>query len=269
MTDHTEESIALLDEGERTPSEAVRKVQRRTSVHPKPSLTPCITVALLLFVVVDLLAYLYIFRSILGDMSAEPELEFRKPYRGLDDLYDSGETNSSKHAPIENVPRVATIVNSEEPDKVYPLDEHRWLSAYGTVTPLDRHLRVSNTIHTILQFRVMDYGMEQCALALRLPAGEDNNVVKSAAIELCALDVSHQLDPRMLSWSTRPPCRGSVDTLRADFGEETRLPEFSCKWGSLYTYEISCASGSPACDVDVWADRNGTWGVFMYQFQTI
>ena len=106
-----------------------------------------ITVTLLLFVVVDLLAYLYVFSSIIHDISApEPELEFRSPYRGLDDLYGSGEVNSSKHDPIENVPRVAVIVNSEYPDKVYPQDEHRWLSAYGTVTPLDRHLRVSSTV---------------------------------------------------------------------------------------------------------------------------
>ncbi|EPS93648.1 hypothetical protein FOMPIDRAFT_1026461 [Fomitopsis schrenkii] len=264
-----EESIALLDEGEQTPSDVIRQVQRRLQPEPKSTLSQWTTVALLLFVVVDLLAYLYVFSSIFHNISApSPELEFRTPYRGLDDLYGSGEANSSKHDPIENVPRVAAIVNSEHPDKVYPQDEHRRLTAYGTVTPLDRHLRVSSTYHTILQFRVMDYGMERCALALRLPSNEDGDP-KSADIELSVLDVSPQLDPSTISWSSRPASRNVVGTLRASSGEEVRLPEFPCRWGSLYAFEVSCAPGSPTCDVDVWADRDGTWGVFMYQFQTI
>lgn len=256
---------------------ADRLVQRRLQPEPKSTLSQWTTVALLLFVVVDLLAYLYVFSSIFHNISApSPELEFRTPYRGLDDLYGSGEANSSKHDPIENVPRVAAIVNSEHPDKVYPQDEHRRLTAYGTVTPLDRHLRVSSTVrrhltfsvaamlivrqyHTILQFRVMDYGMERCALALRLPSNEDGDP-KSADIELSVLDVSPQLDPSTISWSSRPASRNVVGTLRASSGEEVRLPEFPCRWGSLYAFEVSCAPGSPTCDVDVWADRDGTWG---------
>lgn len=115
--------------------------------------------------------------------------------------------------------------------------------------------------HTILQFRVMDYGMERCALALRLPSGEEGSS-KSADIELSVLDVSRPLDPSSISWSSRPPRRNVVGTLRASADEEVRLPEFPCKWGSLYAFEASCAPDSPACDVDVWADRNGTWGTY-------
>jgi len=270
MADHTEESIALLNEGERDSQEELKQAQHRPTTRLKPPLSQWVSAALALFVLADLCAYLFVFRSIVNDIRAsEIQLEFRSPYRGLDDLYSSGETNSSKHDPIENVPRVAALVNSEDPVKVYPLDEHRWLSAYGTVTPLDRHLRVSATMHTILQFRVMDYGMERCALALRLPSRSDSDKPDTVSLDLCALDVPRQLDPHTLSWSTRPPCRSVVGTLRGSGGEEVRLPEFSCKWGSLYTYEVSCAPESPLCDVDVWADRNGTWGVFMYQFQTV
>ncbi|TFY61698.1 hypothetical protein EVJ58_g4354 [Rhodofomes roseus] len=243
--------------------------QPRLPTRSTPTLSQWISATLALFILADLLAYLYVFRAVVNDIrDSEAQLEFRSPYRGLDDLYGSGEANSSRHDPIENVPRVAAVVTNEDPEKVYPLDEHRRLSAYGTVTPLDRHLRVSGTMHTVLQFRVMDYGMERCALALRLPFIE-SNTSKPVDLDICALDVSRQLNLRTLSWSTRPPCKNLVGTLRGGAGEEVRLPEFSCKWGELYTYEVSCAAESPACDVDVWADRNGTWGVFMYQFQTV
>ncbi|KAH9838985.1 uncharacterized protein C8Q71DRAFT_703475, partial [Rhodofomes roseus] len=260
MADHAEESIALLYEGERSSQEDLKQAQPRLPTRSTPTLSQWISATLALFILADLLAYLYVFRAVVNDIrDSEAQLEFRSPYRGLDDLYGSGEANSSRHDPIENVPRVAAVVTNEDPEKVYPLDEHRRLSAYGTVTPLDRHLRVSGTMHTVLQFRVMDYGMERCALALRLPFIE-SNTSKPVDLDICALDVSRQLNPRTLSWSTRPPCKNLVGTLRGGAGEEVRLPEFSCKWGELYTYEVSCAAESPACDVDVWADRNGTWG---------
>ena len=107
----------------------------------------------------------------------------------------------------------------------------------------------------------MDYGMERCALALRLPSGVEDDS-KTAEIELSLLDVSRPLDPSVISWSSRPLRRNIVGTLRASAGEEVRLPEFPCKWGALYAFEASCASDSTACDVDVWADRNGTWGTY-------
>ena len=101
--------------------------------------------------------------------------------------------------------------------------------------------------------------MERCALALRLPSGVEDDP-KTAEIELSLLDVSRPLDPSVISWSSRPLRRNIVGTLRASAGEEVRLPEFPCKWGALYAFEASCASDSTTCDVDVWADRKGTWG---------
>jgi len=142
--------------------------------------------------------------------------------------------------------------------------------------PFDIAFQINiSQIHTILQFRIMDYGMERCALALRLPAPEDNQDWTlgdddgNAHLEVCALNVSQPLNPRALSWANRPRCRDHVGTLVAGSDGEARFPHFPCSWGSLHTYEISCASDAPDCALDVWANRNGTWGVFMYQFQTI
>lgn len=121
-------------------------------------------------------------------------------------------------------------------------------------------------VHTILQFRAMDYGMERCALALRLPSDRDKQDWAPGngpvSVDVCALGVDRPLDPRALSWASRPSCREPFGTLTAGPGEETRLPAFPCSWGTLYTYEVACASESPDCQLDVWANRNGTWGKF-------
>lgn len=106
------------------------------------------TAALLsVFIVADLVAYLYIFRSVLGMAeTAVSELEFRNPYVGLAELYSEGGLNASRYDPIVNIPRVAAQVSSAEPDKVFPEAEHRYLSNFGTMSPNDRHLQVSSSV---------------------------------------------------------------------------------------------------------------------------
>ncbi|KZT04283.1 uncharacterized protein LAESUDRAFT_682844 [Laetiporus sulphureus 93-53] len=278
MHDRSEEVIALLDAGSREEDDTPEKASHARSQSQTiiSSLLHGTTGILVLFIVLDLIAFLYVFRSVLAlSGPSTDEFEFRNPYIGLDELYASGRVNASRYDPIVNVPRVAAQVSSTEPNKVGVEDEHRYLSNFGTMTPLDRHLQVSSTIHTILQFRTMDYGMESCALALRLPSPEDSESLQLAEgardvhLDVCALDVSRQLKPRSLSWATRPRCQTHVGTLVAGPGEEVRFPEFPCSWGSLHTYEISCSADSPDCLVDVWATRNGTWGIFMYQYQTV
>lgn len=112
----------------------------------------------------------------------------------------------------------------------------------------------------------MDFGMERCALTLRLPSASDQQPFTllppsgHAQLDICALDAARPLTPRSLSWATRPACMEHVGTLSAGPGEEVRFAEFPCSWGSLHTYEVSCAPDAPDCELDVWASRNGTWG---------
>ncbi|KAF9809791.1 hypothetical protein IEO21_07266 [Rhodonia placenta] len=257
-----EESIALLNE-----DEAHEELEKRASAKisaPQSKWSSWVSRVVCLLILVDLAVYLYIFRSllVLSD-DVLNDLEFRNPYIGLNELYASGRVNASRYEPIVNEPRIATQISSVEPDKVFPEDEHRWLSTAGTMSPLDRHLHVSSNVHTILQFRAMDYGMERCALALRLPSDRDKQDWAPGngpvSVDVCALGVDRPLDPRALSWASRPSCREPFGTLTAGPGEETRLPAFPCSWGTLYTYEVACASESPDCQLDVWANRNGTW----------
>ncbi|EPS99777.1 hypothetical protein FOMPIDRAFT_1123840, partial [Fomitopsis schrenkii] len=206
-----------------------------------------------------------LFRSI-----HQADFEFRSPYVGLDDLYNrTGLISASAYAPIVSMPRIVTQVSSIERNKVFPEDEHRYLHKLGTLTPPDRHVLVNNTIHTIVQFRAMDYGMERCALAVRLPSAPSQEwghnqsaVVAYGTITLCELDVppNRMLDTQTLSWANRPACQKSLGTSSVTLGEETSLHEFPCAWGTVPAFELSCAPETPDCSLDAWGGSNGQWG---------
>ncbi|KAJ3514544.1 hypothetical protein NLJ89_g2318 [Agrocybe chaxingu] len=96
----------------------------------------------------------------------EDEMEFRNPYFGLDELYAQQRIQSSVYPKIVNKPKLAAQISSAEPDKVFPVDLHRWLSDFGRLSPPDRRLQVSKDIHTIIQHNILDYGMEKCAITI-------------------------------------------------------------------------------------------------------
>ena len=91
--------------------------------------------------------YLYVI-LLLSNVSnaASGVLEFRNSYVGLDELYETGTVSSSDHAPILNMPRIAAQISRDDPHKVFPEGEHEWFSEYGTLSPPDRHLQVSNDV---------------------------------------------------------------------------------------------------------------------------
>ena len=123
-------------------------------------------------------------------------------------------------------------------------------------------------IHTILQFRVIDYGMEDCQLSLYLPsldaALSDPYIVQAESettlLDACSLDASELLHVFKVTYANRLRCVKQVGSLIAQPGSETALPRFSCKWGELHTFEISCSPHSPQCHVDVWGNRTVHWG---------
>ena len=82
------------------------------------------------------------------DSPATAHLPIRNPYVGLAELYAPalGNATPGTYAPIVNAPRVAAQVSRTEPARVWPEDEHRWLSALGTMSPPDRHLLVTDDV---------------------------------------------------------------------------------------------------------------------------
>ncbi|KAG2022378.1 hypothetical protein CC2G_000134 [Coprinopsis cinerea AmutBmut pab1-1] len=254
---------------------------------PPPAVSRGVVIALVAFVLIDVLAYLYIAKALLllplPGLSTTTEMEFRDPYFGLDDLYRTGTVKSSQYPKLLNIPRVAAQVSRVEKDKVAQIDAHRWLSDFGLLSPPDRRLQVSSTVRTIVQFNVMDYGMEKCSMVVRLPSRDeqlphpfsyqsnDPSDRDSIHLDICQLDQKRPLDEHRLSWSTKPRCMHHVGTLKARVGEQVELPPFECRRGQFLAYEVSCAQGSimGECGVDVWSNQNQTWGLFMYQHQTV
>lgn len=103
------------------------------------------------FLIVDLVVYLVLYREVLHLFRSihQADFEFRSPYVGLDDLYNrTGLISASAYAPIVSMPRIVTQVSSIERNKVFPEDEHRYLHKLGTLTPPDRHVLVNNTVRT-------------------------------------------------------------------------------------------------------------------------
>ncbi|KAF8167191.1 hypothetical protein B0H34DRAFT_4305 [Crassisporium funariophilum] len=272
------ESFSLLDNGDYDDSKGD---QRRLADQPKPSTTSkAFMVGLVLFFIIDIVAFAAMARLLLKASSSVQnmsKMEFRDSYIGLNELYTYKKVRPSTYDTLINEPRLATQVSPADPNRVFPLDLHRWLSDFGLLTPPDRNLKVSKGLHTIAQFHVLDYGMERCALTVRLPSRGDSlphpyilpNSGDSVRLNICQLDAPRPLDERTISWSTRPSCVRQLGILDAKIGGEVEMESFPCKSGSFLAYDVSCAEDSPECAVDVWSNHNATWGFFMKQYQTV
>ena len=99
------------------------------------------------FIFLDAMIYTYVGRALLRNV-VTPPLEFKNPYVGLDEMYNNGVVNSSYHAPIVNRPRRVAHVFRTDSHLASPVDEHRKLTSYGTISPPEEHLHVSSDVST-------------------------------------------------------------------------------------------------------------------------
>ncbi|PPR02726.1 hypothetical protein CVT26_009437 [Gymnopilus dilepis] len=268
------ESYTLLDNNDYDGSE--KRHEPPTESSPRILV---IFAGLVVFLMIDLLAFAYIGNLLLDARTLEDpdDMEFRNAYIGLDDLYQYHDIKPSHYDKIINEPRLSAQISPKAPDKLFPIDAHQWLSDFGVLSPPDRHFQVSNQIQTVIQFHILDYGMEKCALAVRLPNRSavlphpftlpaTQNTVR---LNVCELEAGRPLKERQITWSSRPVCRRQLGILTAKVGEEVEMGSFSCKSGTFIGYQISCADDSAECDIDVWTNHNQTWGVFLNQYQTV
>lgn len=103
--------------------------------------------------ILDIVAFAYI-TLILRDTSrvgVVDGLQFKNPYIGLDELYHLNKIRPSHYNPIVNEPRLSTQVSQDEPDKIFPVDLHRWLSDFGLLSPPDRNFKVTSTVRFSLR----------------------------------------------------------------------------------------------------------------------
>ena len=120
-------------------------------------------------------------------------------------------------------------------------------------------------VSTIVQFRAIDYGMENCSLALMPPSAE-GAALADIELDVWALADAPQrpgrrlnanLDVRALTWASRPARKEHVGVLKV-VGGETDM--FTCPSGSYHTLEIACATRG--CDVDILGVGHGESGAF-------
>jgi len=284
-SDEAEQSLLHeynLDEGKHraSPDSAEPWLRKPSTLKSPRSLLSFATILLLIVSVTDVLALVWIaniFRTHYADQDFS-SLEFGNPYVGLDSLYKGGNVNTSTIEPFVRKPRIAGQVFPGNQDKLAPAGAHdAWWDEFGTFGTNERHFQVDPDTHTVLQFRTIDFGMEDCELILKLPqVGQRLDVTddtpflfsEPSTLDVFSLDAATPLDMRKLSYRTRPPTKEKFATVAARPGEETVVKRFPCPWGSLPTFEVACADRSD-CLVDLWSTQNVTWGMYVVQHQTI
>jgi len=179
-------------------------------------------------------------------------------YVEFDDLYRNIHP-STKYPPIINRARYFIHVSSElsTRDTVFPVWPTLRGSMDGTIPVLENRLLLTENISTIVQFRVLDYGMENCALILHLPEHSSNfsSITVSnpkghpPKIEVWKLSTEKRLIPKDVSWDTKPRRINHIGTFEANQGRKIELSTFSCRSGSYQTFELSCTE-NPTCEID-------------------
>ncbi|KAG1836220.1 hypothetical protein DFJ58DRAFT_735145 [Suillus subalutaceus] len=172
-------------------------------------------------------------------------LPFQNPYLNLEILYKNPDFKSSTHEPIiNNAPRYKSVEQSRAP--IY-----------------ERRLIVTQEFESIAQFRVLDFGMENCSLSLTVPprnSTEDllySDLGDSVILDVWSLPARHKLDLYNLSWSKLPRPRVHIGYMNASYGNTYRMPSFQCKSQSYQTFAVSCSS--PGCLVNVTGKDMGTF----------
>jgi len=206
---------------------------------------------------------------------ADPaKLETPSTYINFDLLYDNGTKTNSHFIPIQALPRALAQVSSREPAKIYPQWPVSFLAQYGSVPYNDRRLLVDPEISTFVQFRALDYGMENCSLVLRIPQ-IDSDAMEVArigsTIDIWSLEVNSKIDLLKLSFNTLPRRVSKVGVFTPRYNTTEKLPSFTCPSGTYHAFLLTCPDGARKedCSVDVTSTREELVGVYMEQRQTI
>ncbi|KAJ6484014.1 hypothetical protein C8R45DRAFT_999949 [Mycena sanguinolenta] len=180
---------------------------------------------------------------------SQNKLDYPNPYIGLENAMLKDVTSP---APIMNFPLFLGQINMSD-SAVADEDLYHWTSSFGTIYPEDRTFLVSSEASTIAQFRAIDFAMERCVLTLAVPSVEDQGTSGKKTISspgpislaIWALDSTDDMDPRTLSWFTRPARSHLLTTIIFSVSGYFESPPFSCPSRTLHTFEISC--GTPEC----------------------
>ncbi|KAF8829607.1 hypothetical protein F5879DRAFT_977870 [Lentinula edodes] len=199
----------------------------------------------------------------------------RSTYIRFDELY-ANRSRSIVYDPIINLPRVSVQTSSRQQGKSIHYPDETLITDNGLVPVYSVKLQVSSEISTIIQFRTIDYGMENCSLVLAVPMTLTGNSSfeapifdeqKASQIHIWAVSQPSKLDSRNITWNTKPPLRTFLGQLDARMGLTTTISNFPCKSGAYFTFELSCATVD--CGMDATIKNKDAVGLYLLQHQTI
>ncbi|OSC96433.1 hypothetical protein PYCCODRAFT_1379207 [Trametes coccinea BRFM310] len=180
------------------------------------------------------------------------------PYWFLDKIL----VNSTRtFPPIVNFPQVVLQLDAGDPSCCVHEDERQKATHFGVVYPDDRHILMTESTSTLVQFRNLDYAMEHCVLNLSLPVKSDRfdpalSVVDSSLVDIWMLEDSEELTFDIHGLVDKAPQRQELlAMLRYSTTRSVQTQEFHCPSGAFTTLELACSPDASTCHVDFWQDR--------------
>jgi len=172
-------------------------------------------------------------------------------------MYLEKVTTTPKVSPpqIFSFAHILLQIDTKDPHRKLKEDSRWYQSNFGEIHPDDRHFLVSSQVNTVVQFRNLDFGMENCHLNPTIPTNITSfdtqlNVDPSSELDIWMLDNSWELS-RHVEWNTAPARRSHFATISLSGGGHTPV-EFRCPSTSFSTFEFSCSKRTPDCHIEFW-----------------
>ena len=170
-----------------------------------------------------------------------------------------------------------TQISKDRPSDVMPDDRpHVWTS-FGTAFPEARHIIVNSSVRvlpslrdtsdsdiniqisTVMQVRTLDYGMEDCRIAVTLPPPRELDSIlsetqgASPSLNIWLLDSTKRADLRQMTYRTRPARVRQLGAFDITKGGNGTTEGYDCASGMPYYVELECVGDG--CELDFWQLR--------------
>ncbi|KAJ7699279.1 hypothetical protein B0H17DRAFT_1196369 [Mycena rosella] len=158
---------------------------------------------------------------------------------------------------FNNYPIAVAQIDAADEGRIFAEDARAYMSPIGTVVPGDRRVLVTPTISTVVQFRTIDWGMEDCELHVSLPALSLGVGPKGVSVVVHRLNQTYPLDLATLSYRTRPPRVAKLASVQLSRTEGTVWHRrFACAADDVLTFELECSQTDGGdCLVEWWQKR--------------
>ncbi|KAF5353571.1 hypothetical protein D9757_013707 [Collybiopsis confluens] len=269
------------DSDDRGPGRARRRSQSTHSSENSNRIIYWSTVIIVICALVDVVAFLCTsstsFRSSDADAGLTrwhrtvdvESLPFKNMYAGLSRLYSDLNAPKSIRDPISNVPKRLFRVDTSSPTspRVSLISKAHNKIKYGNIWLNDQAFEVTPSIMTIAQFRILDWGMDNCTLKFNAVPETGSTTTTTVQVDIWKRlsDRMVPLDDGMLFQAPRTEYMGSF-ALPVP-GSNLSIP-FACHSGSLETFEFSSKVGSISIEPDRVSD-DAIVGPYVVQSQTV